>query len=113
MHSISLDLWETIENYLGCDPSGPEAFAAVVYKLQQVNSAAFFLLVEELQALKLINEPGQDVDIFDGRVIKLWRRISGTGFGPDDLGVLAATLFLECDVLAFKLKSIWIHDQYD
>ena len=111
--SISLELWETIEKDLGCIPSGPEAFASVVYKLQQVNSTTVFLLVKELQYLKLVNEPVQDIDMFGVRVIELCRPISGTGFGSDDLGVLAATCFLECDVLAFKLKSIWIHDQAD
>ena len=75
--------------------------------------AAVHLLVKELQDLKLINEPRQDVDIFGGQVIKLCGRISGTGFGPDDLGVLAATCFFICNVLSFKLKPIWIHDQAD
>ena len=113
MQSISLELWETIKKDLDCNPSGPEAFAAVVYKLQEVNLDAVCLLIEEIQALKLINEPGQDVNIFGGQVIELCRRISSTGFAPDDIGVLAATCFLKCDVLAFKLKSIWIHYQAD
>ena len=34
MQIISLELWETIEKDLDCDPSGPEAFASVVYKSQ-------------------------------------------------------------------------------
>ena len=113
MQSISLVLCETIEKDLGCNPSGPEAFAAVVYKLQQVHAVAICLLVEELQSIKLINDPSQDVEIFGGQVIQLCRRISSNGFGPDDLGILATTCFLECDVLTFKLKSIYIHDQYD
>ena len=37
MQSIYLELWETIEKDLCCDPSGPEAFAAAVYKLQKVS----------------------------------------------------------------------------
>jgi hypothetical protein len=40
LNSVSLPLWETIEKDLGVDASGPEVFAAVVYKLQQVSSAA-------------------------------------------------------------------------
>ena len=89
MQIISLEIWQTIEKDIGFNPSVPEAFAAVVYKLQQVNSAAICMLVEELHFLNLINEPGQDADIFGVQVIKLCRRISGTGFGPDDLGILA------------------------
>jgi hypothetical protein len=38
LNSVSLPLWETVEKDLGVDATGPEAFAAVVYKLQQVSS---------------------------------------------------------------------------
>jgi transcriptional regulator NrdR family protein len=113
LNSVSLPLWETVEKDLGVDASGPEAFAAVVYKLQQVSSAAVRALVDELKALSLLKEPGQDVEIFGGRVVELCRRISGTGSAPADLVVLAAGTFLECDVLAFKLKAIKIHDEVD
>jgi hypothetical protein len=113
LNSVSLPLWETVEKDLGVDASGPEAFAAVVYKLQQVSSAAVRALVDELKNLSLLKEPGQDVEIFGGRVVELCRRISGTGSAPTDLVVLAAATFLECDVLAFKLKAIKVHDEVD
>jgi hypothetical protein len=66
LNSVSLPLWETVEKDLGVDASGPEAFAAVVYKLQQVSSAAVRTLVDELKGLSLLKEPGQDVEIFGG-----------------------------------------------
>jgi hypothetical protein len=113
LSSITLALWETVEKDLGVDASGPEAFASVISKLQQVNSAAIRSLVDELKSLSLIKEPGQDVEIFGGRVIELCRRITGTGLAPTDLGVLAAATFLNCDVLSFKLKAIAIHDMVD
>ena len=113
LNSVSLPLWETVEKDLGVDGSGPEAFAAVVYKLQQVSSAAVRTLVDELKALSLLKEPGQDVEIFGGRIVELCRRISGTGSAPADLVVLAAATFLECDVLSFKLKAIQVHDAVD
>jgi hypothetical protein len=113
LSSITLALWETVEKDLGVDASGPEAFASVISKLQQVNSAAIRSLVDELKGLSLIKEPGQDVEIFGGRVIELCRRITGTGLAPTDLGVLAAATFLNCDVLSFKLKAIAIHDMVD
>jgi hypothetical protein len=113
LNSVSLSLWETVEKDLGVDASGPEAFAAVVYKLQQVSSAAVRHLVDELNGLSLLKEPGQDVEIFGGRVVELCRRITGTGSAPADLVVLAAGTFLDCDVLPFKLKAIKIHDEVD
>jgi hypothetical protein len=113
LNSVSLELWETVEKDLGADAVGPEVFTAVVYKLQQVSSAAVRSLVDDLKKLSLIKEPGQDVDIFGGKVNELCRRISGTGSAPTDLVVLAAATFLECDVLPFKLKAMAIHDKVD
>jgi hypothetical protein len=54
-----------------------------------------------------------DVEIFGGRVIELCCRISGTGLAPSDLVILTAATFLECNVLAFKLKAIKVHDKVD
>lgn len=113
LNSITLALWETVEKDLGVDTSGPEAFASVVSKLQQVSSAAVRTLVDELKGLSLLKEPGQDVELFGGRVVELCRRITGTGMAPTDLVVLAASTFLECDVLSFKLKAIDVHDSVD
>jgi hypothetical protein len=113
LNSVLLPLWETVEKDLGVDASGPEAFAVVVYKLQQVSSAAVCALVDELKDLSLIKEPRQDVKIFGGHVIELRCCISGTGSTPGDLVVLAAATFLECDVLAFKLKAIKVHGEVD
>jgi hypothetical protein len=113
LNSITLPLWETVEKDLRVDRSGPEAFAAVVYKLQQVSSEAVRTLVDELKSLSLLKEPGQDAEIFGGWVVELCRRISGTGSAPTNLVVLAAATFLECNVLAFKLKAIKVHDEVE
>lgn len=40
LNSVLLPLWEMVKKDLGVDASGPEAIAVVVYKLQQVSSAA-------------------------------------------------------------------------
>jgi hypothetical protein len=82
LNSVSLPLWETVEKELTVDASGLEAFAAVVYKLQQVSSAAVRALVDELKGLSLLKEPGQDVKIFGGRVVKLCCQIT---VEPDQL----------------------------
>jgi hypothetical protein len=113
LNRVLLPLWETVEKDLSVDASGPKAFAAVVYKLQQVSSAAVCALVNELKDLSLLKEPRQGIKIFGGRVIELCRRISGTGSVPADLVVLAAATFLECGILALKLKAIMVHDEVD
>jgi hypothetical protein len=80
LSSITLALWETAKKDLGVDASGPEAFASVISKLQQVNLAAIRSLVNnELKSLSLIKEPGQDMEIFGGRVIELCRHIWSGG----------------------------------
>ena len=113
MANVTLELWEGIEKTLGTDPTGTEAFFAVIRKLQQTNSAASRTLVEELKGMFLIKEPGQYVDAFGDRVVELCRRISGVGAEPDNLSIIAATTFLKCDVLDFKLKSLDLHGRVD
>jgi hypothetical protein len=113
LNSITLALWETVEKDLGMDTSGPEAFTSVVSKLQHTSLDAVRSLIDELKGLSLIREPGQNVEIFGGRVVELCRRITGTGLAPTNLVVLAAATFLECDVLSFKLKVIAVHDKLD
>jgi hypothetical protein len=66
LNSVSLPLWRMVEKDLGVDATRPEAFTSVVYKLEQVSSAAVRALVDELKNLSLLKEPGQDVDIFGG-----------------------------------------------
>jgi hypothetical protein len=102
-----------VEKELAVDASGPEAFAAVVYTLQQVSLATVRALVDKLKVLSLLKEPGQDFEKFDGRVIELCRCISSTGSTPANLVIFAAATFLECDVLAFKLKAIKIPNEVD
>jgi hypothetical protein len=46
-------------------------------------------------------------------VVELCCRITGTGMAPTDLVILAASTFLECDALLFKLKVIALHDAID
>ena len=69
--------------------------------------------MDELKNLYLIKDPGQDVDIFGGRVVELCCRISGTGSAPSDQVILTAAKFLECGVLAFNLKAIKVHYKVD
>jgi hypothetical protein len=78
LNSVTFALWETVKKDLGVDASGPEAFTTVVYKLQQVGSAAVHALVDKQKDLSLLKEPGQDAEIFGGRVVE-----SVKSLGPD------------------------------
>ena len=94
MASVTIDWWEGLEKTLGTDPTGPEAFFAVIKTLQQTKSAASRTLVEELKWMSLIKEPRQDVDAFVDCVVELCRQINGVGAEPEDLYIIAATTFL-------------------
>ena len=70
MNSIALDLWESIEKDVGGSANGPVTYAAVITKIQQVSASAIRSLVKELKEMSLLNEPGQDVEVFGSKVIE-------------------------------------------
>ena len=109
MDNATIELCEGLKKTLGTDPTIPEALFAVIVKLQQTNLAASQTLVEELRGMSLIKEPGKDVDAFGDRVVELWLQISRVGAEPDDISVISATTFLECDVIDFTLKALDLH----
>jgi hypothetical protein len=113
MNSLALDLWETIEKDIGVQAGGPIAYAAVVGKIQQVSASSVRSLVTKLKVMNLIKEPGQNVETFGTKVTEMTRRITGSGSSPLDLTSIVASTFLECDVLAFKMKALSIHDLVD
>ena len=45
MARVTIELWEILKKTLGTDPTGPEAFFAVIVKLQQTHSAASRTLI--------------------------------------------------------------------
>ncbi len=110
MNSITLDLWETIEKDVGIGANGPLTYAAVIAKIQQVSSSAVRLLVDKLKGMHLLQEPGQDVEIFGSKIIEMTRRIQGSGSAPRDLTTIVAATFIDCDVLAFKLRALTLFD---
>ena len=95
VNSITLNMWEHIEKDLEIDISGPEIFAMIIRKQQHLNSSSVRKLIQELQNLKLINEPGQNVSNFSNKVSELAKRITGSGSAPDDLTVLVAVTYLD------------------
>ena len=47
--SITIEMWDTIEKYLGYDASGSEVFFSIIQKQQQVNCSAVCALVQALE----------------------------------------------------------------
>jgi hypothetical protein len=114
MNSIALDLWETIEKEdVGIGANGPATYTAVIAKIQQVSASAVRTMVNTLKQMSLIKEPGQDVETFGSKIVEMARRITGSGSAPSDLTSIVAGCFVECDVLAFKLKALQFADLVD
>ena len=60
--------------------------------------------------MRLTDEPGQDVETFGNKIAEMARQISGTGYAPIELYTLFATAFIDCEVLAFHMKSTGLHN---
>ena len=111
--SIDLEMQEMVEKDLRFGASGVEVLSAVILKQQQVTATSVRVLVNELEALTLSDQPGQDVELFGNLVIDKARRIEGTGFGPPDLAVLVAKTFVSSDSLSFNIEANSYHSRVD
>ena len=88
MNSISLELWKSIEKGTGYKASGPQIFAAVIDKLQQVMDAAIRVIVENLRKMKLNEELAQNCESFKDKIYDIAQQIEGSGRAPNGLLVL-------------------------
>ena len=92
--SITLKFWDTVEKYLRYDASYPKFFCTTIQNHQQVNSSAICTLFQALQKMRLMDEPGQDVETFGNKMDEMYRRFSGTVSPPIYLYTLIVTDFI-------------------
>jgi hypothetical protein len=73
------------------------------------------MLITKLQALKLVKEPGMNVDTFSKKVADLVQQIEGNHKRsiPDDLSTIVATCYLDTDVDEFKMEASSIFNMVD
>jgi hypothetical protein len=114
-NSISIRLWESIEANLEYEATGPEIFMGIVGRFQYNSSSAVRTLIKQLQDMKLVKEPGMNVDNFSTKVSEVVRRIEGhkSSSIPEDLSVIVAQCFLDTDVDEFKLIASNIFNNVD
>jgi hypothetical protein len=101
------------QHHVGVAASRPLTCAAVIFKIQQVSASSVRALVQRLKNRHLLQEPGQHVELFGSKVIELTRGMQGSGLAPTDLFSVVAGCFIDCDVLAFKLKALGFFDAVD
>ena len=114
-NSITVRLWEEIESDLEYGATGPEIFIAIMGRFQHASASAVRALVKKLEKLKLVQEPGMNVDTFSTKLADVVQQILAFGpkSVPEDLSSLVAQCFLDTDVDEFKLEASSIFNKVD
>ena len=114
-NSISVRLWEELEANLNYEASGPEIFIAVMERFQHNSSSAVRTLVKQLTEMKLVKEPGMNVDTFSMKISEVVRRIEGQKASsiPTDLSVIVIQCYLDTDVDEFKMEASGMFNKLD
>ena len=81
--------------------------------MQQVNASTVRKLVDDLKKMKLVNEPGQNVESFANKIIEQAKRIDGSGLAPRDLASLVVGCFLGGSALECEMAESTLHDKAD
>ena len=85
-NSLDDELLRRVEQELGNQnnhsPTGPDVFAAVISLHTVINHSTQRLYISQLQKLKLIKEPGEDVTAFSDKVLSIARHIGGLSETP-------------------------------
>jgi hypothetical protein len=92
LKSLTIDMLRRTESKIGNGldrpANGLEVFSAVIALHSVLNDSTERLYVSQLQKLKLVNEPGQNVMTFTDTVLGLARHINGISSNTNDLHVL-------------------------
>ena len=113
MNSITLPLWQLIERETGPEPTGPEAFYAIIQHAQVATASMVQSLVNDLKKMSLKQEPGQHVEQFSIKVTNIGRRLSGSFIPVPNLNSLIIKPYLDCEVEAFRMTAIQLHAEAD
>ena len=93
-NSVSNALWRLVERDLPAHATGPEVFKAIIMKWKHLSTSTIRTMVQELKTLKIVNVPGQDVNVLAEKLADKAGQIEGaTENPPSDLAFLVATSF--------------------
>lgn len=93
---------------LGPSPSGLQVFVYLIktrllYALDKQRN-----LIKQLENLKIVDEPAEDVRTFNVKVRDLCKEIEQTGPSPCDLAFIVATCYITSEVSLFSTKMLEI-----
>jgi hypothetical protein len=109
--SIGDALWTRVEREVGQSPDGPVLFHECMLTLQHNSASTSRKLVTDLQELKLVDEPGEDVLAFLPKVEDLAKRISACQNLCGDLDSLVIKTFMGTSSLAFNMRVLGHYNQ--
>ena len=112
-NSIHEDLWRLIEPDVGYSANGVHIFVAAVQHIQINSAATNRLLVDQLRAMTLSDEPGQNVNTFSQKVIDLASRIDSGSGHCSDLSSLVLKTFLSASCKTFYNRAVTHYNEAD
>jgi hypothetical protein len=113
-NSVSPTLWESLSRSLKKDATGPEVFKSIIMKYKFLNASTIRTLEDNLKSLKIIEEPGQDINKFSEKVAELAAQIEGASeIPPSDLSLTVCNTFLTCTEELFKFRMMELHNNVE
>ena len=107
-----MEFRKRIHQNLGLEAAGPLVFVFILNKVQQMTSDALRDMVNDLEKLNLLKEPGQNVETFSEKVADIAKRIDqGITYKPPDLPALVAEKYTNCEVTEFQMTAISVYNE--
>jgi hypothetical protein len=93
--------------------TGPVIFMLIIERIVTSSSQTWRNMTNELQKLRLSQEPGENVEAFASKVNYLCRTLEGANQLPPDAAVLVSQCFMTSAVEVFKIKFMGIYGELD
>jgi hypothetical protein len=113
MNSIGPTLHSDLQKFITGTLMGPVVFMLIVSRIQSSSASSWRAMVDALKAMRLSQEPGQNVDTFSDKISSYCRQLEGANKLPEDITVLLAECYMDCTVEAFKIQFLTLFNLCD
>ena len=110
-NSLGMTLATSMEKHASEATTGPALYFQLMQTIQSTTSSALRTVEEELVAMRLSKEPGENVNTFTTKMTDKIRRLEGAGRLPDDLCQIMATCLMDSTVETFRLQFTQIFNE--
>jgi hypothetical protein len=104
-----------IEKFIHTEDSktGPYIFMLIIERIVTCSTSTWRALITELGSLSIVNEPGENVEVFADKVTGICCTLEGADQLPKDNAMLVAKSFMYSKVLTFGATFMAIYGQID